>query len=84
MITYKNKAMHDKDKIVLIYTGNEVIIERLKVNLEKEGIVPIIRDDYHSGMEAGFVGGTPSTIELFVLESDVAKATVIATAITKE
>ena len=76
--------MHDKDKIVLIYTGNEVIIERIKVNLEKEDIFPVIKDDYHSGMGAGFVGGTPSTIELFVLESDVEKAIKIAKAIVEE
>jgi hypothetical protein len=76
--------MHDKDKIVLVYTGNEVMIERIKVNLEKEDIFPVIRDDYHSGMGAGFVGGTPSTIELFVIESDVEKAMKIVKAIVEE
>ena len=76
--------MHDKDKIVLIYTGNEIVIERLKVNLEKEGIIPGVKDDHLSGIGAGVVTGTPSTSELYVLESDFEKAMKIAKAIVEE
>ncbi len=76
--------MHDKDKIVLVYSGNEVIIERLRANLEKEGIASVVKDDYHSGIVAGFVGGSPSTIDLFVIESDVEKAMKIVKTIVEE
>jgi hypothetical protein len=76
--------MHDKDKIVLVYTGNEVIIERIKVNLEKEDIFPVIKDEYHSGIKAGFVSGTPSTIDLYVIESDAEKAMKIVKDIVEE
>ncbi len=73
--------MNDKDKIVSVYTGNEVIIERIRVNLEKEGISSITKDGFHQGINAGFVGGTPSAIDLFVLESDSEKATKVIKAI---
>lgn len=73
--------MNDKEKIVLVYTGNEVIIERIRVNLEMEGINSIIKDGFRQGINAGFVGGTPSAIDLFVLEADFEKATEIITAI---
>ena len=69
--------MNDKDKIVLAYTGNEVMIERIRVNLEKEGINSITKDGFRQGVNVGFVGGTPSTIDLFVLETDLEKATEI-------
>ena len=73
--------MNDKDKIVLVYTGNEVMIERIRVNLEKEGINSITKDGFRQGINAGFVGGTPSAIDLFVLEADLEKATEIINAI---
>ena len=75
--------MNDKDKIVLVYTGSEVIIERIRVNLEKEGINSIIKDGFGQGINAGFVGGTPSTIDLFVIETDFKKATEIINAIVE-
>ena len=73
--------MNDKDKIVLVYTGNEVIIERIRVNLKKEGINSITKDGFNQGINAGFVGGTPSSIDLFVLEADSEKAIEIINAI---
>ncbi|NQU53096.1 MAG: DUF2007 domain-containing protein [Bacteroidetes bacterium] len=76
--------MHDKDKIVLVYTGNEVTVERIKVNLEMEGIIPIVKDGFNSGLSAGFVGGVPSGIDLFVLDSDFEKAIEIVKVIVEE
>lgn len=73
--------MNDKDKIVLVYTGNELMIERIKTNLEKEGINSITKNGYRQGINAGFVGGTPSSIDLFVLETEAEKATEIINAI---
>lgn len=75
--------MHDNDKIVLVYTGDEVTVERIKANLELEGIIPIVKDGFNSGLSAGFVGGVPSGIDLFVLESDFEKAMEIVNAIVE-
>ena len=76
--------MNDNEKIVIVYTGNEVIIERIRVNLEMEGINSITKDGFRQGINAGFVGGTPSTIDLFVIETDFEKATEIINAIVEE
>ncbi len=75
--------MNDKDKIVLVYTGREVIIERIRVNLEMEGINSIKKDGFRQGINAGFVVGTPSAIDLFVIETDFKKATEIINAIVE-
>ena len=76
--------MNDNDKIVLVYTGDELTVERVKANLEMKGIVPVVKDGFNSGLSAGFVGGTPTTIDLFVLESDVEKAMEIVNGIIGE
>jgi hypothetical protein len=73
--------MNDKDKIVLIYTGDELTVERIRVNLEMKGISFIAKDGFQQGINAGFVGGTPSSIDLFVVESDLEKAIEIVNAI---
>lgn len=76
--------MHEKEKIVLIYSGNEVVVERLMANLEKEGIIPIAKDDYLPGIGAGVTSGTPLATELYVIESDFKKAMEIVKAIVEE
>jgi hypothetical protein len=42
--------------------------------LELIGIVGLIQNDFNSGMMAGFFGGSPSAVDLYVLESDLEKA----------
>jgi hypothetical protein len=66
--------MSEKDKLVLVYVGDIFIIERIKAHLEAIGILPIIRDGFDEGNKVGFVGGTPTSIEIFVSESDFKKA----------
>ena len=74
--------MHDNEKIVLVYIGNELIIRRMRKKLESEGIFSVIKDGFQSGLSAGFVGGVPSAIELYVLESDFKEAIEIINAIS--
>ena len=76
--------MHDKDKIVLVYTGDKVTMARIITNLETEGIIPVIKNGFNSGLSAGFVGGVPSGIDLFVLETDLGKTMEIINAIVGE
>ncbi len=66
--------MDDQNEIVKVYTGTEVTVALLKAELEKEGIVPLVRNDFASGVASGFYGGTPSAIDLYVQESDLKKA----------
>ena len=65
--------MNEKDKLVLVYTGTEIAITRIESELEKEGIFSLKKDGFKDGIKAGFGGGVPSAIELYVLENDTAK-----------
>ncbi|MBC8003914.1 MAG: DUF2007 domain-containing protein [Verrucomicrobia bacterium] len=60
--------------LVIIYSGTELTANLLKVELEKSGIASYIRNDFNSGLMAGFSGGTPSVVDLCVEEKDVAQA----------
>lgn len=66
--------MNDKNELVLVFTGNEIIIQRIKTELELKGITSIIQDGFKSGIAAGFGGGIPSAVDLFVTEQDREKA----------
>ncbi|MCG6190414.1 putative signal transducing protein [Maribellus maritimus] len=73
--------MKNSGRLILIYTGGEVIIQRLKAELEQKGINSIIKDRFKEGIAAGFVDGVPSAIRLFVNESDAEKALEVVKAI---
>lgn len=66
--------MNNSDGIVLGYTGGEVNVQRIKTELEIQGIESIVRDGFKEGIAAGFGGGIPSNIELYVNQSDVENA----------
>lgn len=73
--------MTDKNGLVLVYTGTDVNIARIKYELEFMGINSIVKDGFNAGLAAGFGGGIPSAIDLFVTEIDLDKATEIINAI---
>ena len=73
--------MENEEKIVRIYTGDLVTIEHIKNELEAKDIYPVVENGYQEGLDAGIIGGTPSTIHLYVLESEVKDALEIIKAI---
>lgn len=66
--------MEDRDELVHLFTGSEVDVELLKGELEANGIKVLIRNDFQSGVMAGFGGGVPSAIDIYVAASDKEKA----------
>ena len=62
------------ERLILVYTGGTVVVGRIKSELEMNGIISIVKDGFQQGIEAGFGGGIPSAIDLFVRESDFEKA----------
>lgn len=63
-----------RDEIIKVYTGTEIAVLLLKGLLEENGISSIIRNHFRAGLNAGFMGGTVSTVELFIRESDFSRA----------
>ena len=73
--------MENKDELVHVFTGSDVMVERLKAELEANEIGVLIRNDFQSGIMAGFGGGVPSAIDIFVASADEKKAVAIIEAI---
>jgi hypothetical protein len=63
--------MKDSDDLIRVYTGTEVSVIHLKEELEESGISVLLQNDFQSGISAGFVGGVPSSIDLYINKSDV-------------
>jgi hypothetical protein len=63
--------MSENNKLIRVFSGTEIPINLLKNELEQGGISAIIQNDFQSGIMAGFSGGGPSAIDLFILESDL-------------
>ena len=66
--------MKEKSNLIRVYTGTEILVSLLKDELENTGIFCIVRNDFNSGLTAGFGGGLPSAIDLLIQESDMMKA----------
>jgi hypothetical protein len=69
------------EKLIKIFTGGKVIINRIKAELELQGISSIVKDGFKQGTEADFGGRIPSAIDIFVTEGDLEKAKEIIKAI---
>jgi hypothetical protein len=66
--------MENENGIIRVYTGTEISVIHLKEELEESGISVMLQNDFGSGVSAGFVGGVPSAIDLYILKSDFDKA----------
>jgi hypothetical protein len=66
--------MKEKNKMIRVYSGTELTVNLLKDELEQIGISGLIQNDFNSGIVAGFSGGGPSSIDLFIQEFDLKEA----------
>jgi hypothetical protein len=57
-----------------VYTGSLINVQFLQTTLQDDGINSITRDDMKSGMMAGFGGGVPNHVQLFVQKKDLETA----------
>ncbi len=63
--------MFPKSEYERVYTGSLINVQFLQTLLQDSGFNSITRDDMKSGMIAGFGGGIPNHIQLFVKKTDV-------------
>ncbi len=63
------------NNLIEVFTGFEHTVRMIQMRLlDEAGIQSMIKNDYASGVVAGFVGGTMSSVSLFVKESDSERA----------
>ncbi len=67
-----------------IYTGSEVNVQYLQNVLKKASISSIVKNNFESGLRAGFGGGLPGQVQLQVQKSHAEEARKIAEAAFKE
>jgi hypothetical protein len=66
--------MKGNSNLIRVYSGTELKVNLLKDELEKFGISSMIQNDFNSGVSAGFSGGVPSLLDLFIQELDLGKS----------
>lgn len=67
------------DDVIIVYVGSAISVEILRVELENIGINPIIKGGKQSGVFAGVTGGTDTSVELLISQSELEKATPVIT-----
>ena len=66
--------MEENSQLTCVYSGTELTVNLLKDELEKVGIFGLVKNNFQSGISAGFPGGSPSSVDLFIQESDLKRA----------
>lgn len=66
--------MDKGDELIRVFTGSEVAVILLKGELEEIGVGSVVRNDYVSGISVGFMGGTPTSVDLYVRAANLGKA----------
>ncbi|MCU4154859.1 DUF2007 domain-containing protein [Carboxylicivirga sp. A043] len=62
------------EDLINIFSDTELTVSHLKNTLADNGIESMIKNDYESGVSAGFVAGTQTSVDLYVFSKDVEKA----------
>ncbi len=76
--------MSTEDNYERVYTGSEVNVQYLLELFEKAGISCRVRNDFDSGLRAGFGGGLPGQVQLFAIHSHLDEANKIVAATFNE
>lgn len=61
--------MNEEEEYKRVYTGSEVNVQHLQNLLNEKGIPNRTRNDFDSGLRAGFGGGLPGQVLLFAKTS---------------
>lgn len=63
-----------ESKLVRVFAGSEITVNLLKAELEQEGIPVNVVNEYEQSNFRGFSTGTPYSVDLYILDSDLEKA----------
>lgn len=70
--------MSNEDSYTRVYTGPETNVQYLQELFEKADIQYRVRDDFESGLRAGFGGGVRGQVQIFVHQNHFDEALKIA------
>lgn len=65
---------NNQQDMVRVFSDTEININRLSMELAKIEIPSIIKNEFQSGLMAGF-GASPNAVDLYVNASDIDEAT---------
>ena len=66
--------METKNNMIRVFAGSEITVNLLKSELEQEGIMANIINEYAESNFRGFSTGTPYSVDLYILDTDLEKA----------
>lgn len=66
--------MEKGEDIVRVFSDTALTVNLIKSELEKIGIPSLIKNDFQSGVIAGFGGGLPNAVDLYVNHADYENA----------
>lgn len=75
--------MKNDNDLIKVFSGTEVAVNLLKDELETFGIMAMVQNDFQSGITAGFFGGGPSAVDLFIQVTDQKEAEPVITEFLK-
>ena len=66
--------MTEGKEIVCVFKGSVIDVNYYMERLDEINVPSFIKNDFQTGIHAGFIGGSPEAIELLVNIDDVEKA----------
>lgn len=73
LLNHKPNIMATQE-LINVFTDTEITIVHLKKILAENGIESLIKNDNESGVSAGFVAGTVTSVDLYIFAKDEEKA----------
>ena len=63
-----------ESKLIRVFAGSEITVNLLKAELEMEGIPTNVVNEYEQSNFRGFSTGTPYSVDLYILDTDLENA----------
>lgn len=66
--------MELQSNFIRVFAGSEITVNLLQAELEQAGIMSNVVNEYEESNFRGFSTGTPYSVDLYILDSDLEKA----------
>ncbi|MDY0343057.1 MAG: DUF2007 domain-containing protein [Lentimicrobium sp.] len=66
--------MDNQSKLVRVFVGSDITVNLLSAELKAKGISTEIINEYEASNFQGFSTGTPYSVDLYIVDSDLERA----------